>query len=762
MTCSVSARWRGSFFVPLVAFLLVLPAAGWPLDLLVPNGGFEQRAADARAPMKWHGQVRGGAGTYGYDTSGLAVEGQACVWLANGDRKDVSSWTSEPLTLQPHRRYRLGLWYRCRGRGKPEVLIAGNDFYLPEAKTWTIWQTDFTPDEKHARTAVTLWLNYRPAQKVFFDAVAVAPVDALPRLQTPAEGQLFWRQDQIAFRYTNLQGAAVILLMRQEKVLRRLQVSGPTRVPARSLSPGAFSASVAPAALADDLRFLTVAPRRGFFVASLDTAPAWQPHATTPPLLHALQPPPDSRCSSSVPIQARCFSWSGKPLATVRVDGGEPVGMTVAPVAPARERQRLLPVARPVSATITYSAPRGAVEYALTAKVSLAPGRHQVEVVATDAAGNTTSRLWTVFADTVPESKVTIGKDLFARFNGRRIFPMGLYCYSHLKHLGEIEAAGFGSILSESRGGRDYLDLLAACGLKVLLQARGAMAGTSSRDELVKSWLTKGPVTFKNHPALLAYWTDEVEGHKYDPAWVQEAQRVLRQLDPHHPLAACLYSVGDFRPYGAEAAVLFPDIYPVPYQPVIAVARRMDAAYASVNWGKPVWLLPQAFDWRVARTGQVPEGEEYRPTGAEMKNMAWLGIVRGARALQWWASDSGKCDIANFPDRFAALCDLTRQIRSIEAVLWSPQIATPLRQSPKTPGLLGRAWRVGPDLWLAVVNPATAPWAGYLNLPPLRAGQRVYRVFEDKQGLVGEQGLADSLAPLAVHIYRFPGAARSS
>ncbi len=741
---------RGRLLPMLPAAFLLASGVAAALDLFPANGSFEAALAGGSGPQAWKGQVRSGRAAFGYDTSGHAVEGRACVWLSNTDPRDIASWTSKPFTLQPGRRYRIGLWYRCTANGQPEVLIAGNDFYLPTRNYWSVWQKDFVPDEKHAKTTVTLWLNYRPGQKVYFDAVAVAPVDALPQLDAPADGALIWRGRDILFRW-HAPEPSIVVITGDNRLVQRLTGDGLARLSASSLAPGAYCATVVPTSLADELRIQAVAPSRHFFISALDAPPAWAPKPTTPPMLHALTPVPDSRCDRDVTVSCRCFTWAGKPSAILFVDGRRTAAMSASPVGPA---PHTLPTPKPVTMSLTYRPPSGATEFQLRAAVHLTAGPHILRVVAHDSAGNGTAREWTVFAAAAPQSRCTIGNDLLARFNGRRLFPMGLYCYSHEKHIAEIEAAGFDSILSESRGNRDYLDALHACGLKILLQARGAITSCHSRDDLTKSWLRGGPVTFKDHPALLAYWTDEVEGSKYDPKWVQEAQRVIRQLDPNHPLAACLYSVDDFRPFGAEAPVLFPDIYPVPNQPVIEVAHRVDAAYAAVARRKPVWLLPQAFDWRVARTGKVPEGDQYRPTGPEMKCMAWLGIVRGAKAIEWWASDSGKCDIANFPDRFRALCDLTRQIRSIDRVLFAPQLPLQLRQSPPTPRLLHRAWRLGRETWLAVINPDAAPWAGFISSPALRPGARVDLIFENKTARVTQRGIGDLLEPLAVHIYR--------
>ena len=148
---------------------------------------------------------------------------------------------------------------------------------------------------------------------------------------------------------------------------------------------------------------------------------------------------------------------------------------------------------------------------------------------------------------------------------------------------------------------------------------------------------------FKNHPGL-GCWKgdDEPEWGKRPVSQVERAYRVLKEVDPDHPVVIIHAPRGtteSLRVYNVAADVLGADIYPIGYPPgmhslltnksLSLVGDHTRIMMAVAQGQKPVWMVLQ-----IAWSGVVKPGKTLRfPTFFEERFMTYQAIINGARGL---------------------------------------------------------------------------------------------------------------------------------
>ena len=147
---------------------------------------------------------------------------------------------------------------------------------------------------------------------------------------------------------------------------------------------------------------------------------------------------------------------------------------------------------------------------------------------------------------------------------------------------------------------------------------------------------------FRNHPGLLLWKNvDEPQwgGTPVEP--MVRAYRVIKELDPHHPVGlthAPRGTLEQLRPYAAAADVLLLDIYPIGYPPgkhslwpnkEMSMVGDYTKFIKEAADGKPVWMVLQ-----IAWSGVIKPGKTLRlPTFAQERFMTYQALINGARGL---------------------------------------------------------------------------------------------------------------------------------
>jgi hypothetical protein len=230
--------------------------------------------------------------------------------------------------------------------------------------------------------------------------------------------------------------------------------------------------------------------------------------------------------------------------------------------------------------------------------------------------------------------------------NQRIFFPFGFYCYSPVHPLlpEEEVVKGFNmispyqNILPETLNERKaYMDRCAQIGMKVhfnLLSVSGGGGVSSEIEDLSedekRELLISEIRTFMDHPALLAWYiSDEPNGFKIPPEKLEELYRLIKSIDPWHPVSIVFMAPFlSSRKYADALDIVMADPYPVPHGSVTQVGDVTKQLRSEFEGEKPVWIVPQAFG-----------GGEWwsrEPTFQEMRTMTYQAIVNGATGIQYF------------------------------------------------------------------------------------------------------------------------------
>ncbi len=230
--------------------------------------------------------------------------------------------------------------------------------------------------------------------------------------------------------------------------------------------------------------------------------------------------------------------------------------------------------------------------------------------------------------------------------NRRQFFPFGFYCYSPVdpELPGEEAVRGFNMISPYQKiepgsfqERKAYMDRCAMLGMKIhynLLSVSGG-GGVSSRidgisEERQTELLINEIKAFMDHPALLAWYiADEPNGSDVPPAKLEKIYRLIKSIDPWHPVSIVLMTpFRDGRKYAGAMDIVMADPYPVPDYPVTKAGDAADRLRKDFEGEKPVWIVPQAFGG-----GELWIRE---PTIQEIRSMTYQAIVSGARGIQYF------------------------------------------------------------------------------------------------------------------------------
>ncbi len=269
-------------------------------------------------------------------------------------------------------------------------------------------------------------------------------------------------------------------------------------------------------------------------------------------------------------------------------------------------------------------------------------------------------------ADMESGSRVTINHDTVLVIDGTKVFPIGFTmppppdgkAPNGRNGIEELRRAGATFLRTgvmarpwdEEAIGQEqrWLDAAARYGMYCLVNLREtAVLGPDDSEK--EAMLRRIVDRFKGHPAL-GVWkhVDEPEWGKQPVPAMLRATRILRELDPHHPIEvtqAPRGTVETLRPYNVTTDIVAADIYPVGYPPgahslgpnkeismvgdYTQTMRQVAAGGRPSGQAMPVWMTLQ-----IAWSGVIKPGKTLRfPTFPQERFMTYQAIINGARGL---------------------------------------------------------------------------------------------------------------------------------
>lgn len=361
----------------------------------------------------------------------------------------------------------------------------------------------------------------------------------------------------------------------------------------------------------------------------------------------------------------------------------------------------------------------------------------------------------------MPNRRVWIDEHRRTIVDGEPFFPLGMYSSVRMR-LEDYVKGPFNTIASYLPLDAVDMDWFNANGIKVIYSVKDMHPGMPERspstitDEATASAYVEATVAaFRSHPALLAWYVnDESTIERFDA--LRARQELLERIDPDHPTWAVLYQYDMMRAMAPTFDVLGVDIYPVPASPlsdVTAGARRAGDAMLGL---RPMWHVPQSFDWGLFREDRPGAPPCRMPTVEEMRSMAWQFIAAGANGLVFYGFSTIQMPRRkdgtpfSFDSAWADTCAVAEEVRRFIPVLLSAEGPPTATGAPEQWGL--RLWRKAGAVWLLAVNAQDTPSEAELTLDENFA--RIEAAFGPPAEQTGARTLRISLAPNEPAFYR--------
>ena len=251
-------------------------------------------------------------------------------------------------------------------------------------------------------------------------------------------------------------------------------------------------------------------------------------------------------------------------------------------------------------------------------------------------------------------NKVTNRDDRTFLIDDKPFFPIGLY-YAEEEIadesgalLKDLRAMGFNTIFyhiadGNIDGAKATLDRIAAAGLHTQFRPPGQL-------QFQFDDLRKAVTLYKDHPAmLLCEHGDEPMVNKINVEQIAPGYKLMKELDPHHPVLLVEYPYWHNEPelkrFAQACDVYAFDFYPIPlkrwmYQGKdiphgwphsIAIMGEVTAWWQTLAPGKPTISILQAWN----RNPHV-DGKAGHPTVAQSRFMAYQCVIRGAKGLLYY------------------------------------------------------------------------------------------------------------------------------
>ena len=359
-----------------------------------------------------------------------------------------------------------------------------------------------------------------------------------------------------------------------------------------------------------------------------------------------------------------------------------------------------------------------------------------------------------------PGTEVRVDEQLRLRLNGKPFFP--LIWWSTLENEPDAKATGADGIIRimmpDNTEAIDRLHKMGQMAVMMTLNGKYRKLWISGKDSLcpeARAHIAAAVERVKAHPALLCYYLiDEPEYSNASPEILKEFYEFMKELDPYHPVLICNNKPSELKPYADCTDMFVPDPYVIPRQdkklshPMTRVALAVDEAKAVGNGRKFVGLTPEVFSFN-----DYGHKNKRAPTFYEMRCYQYLGIVHGARMLQYYVYRA----IDKYPELRHGVTPLVREVKSLREVFVNGLPEKGVSTSSGEVHLA--AWRHKGQLLIVTCNTLPEAAAAVIRLPDKTGALKV--VSEGRSVTPKNGQLVETYLPYEVRIFTTDPAYRS-
>jgi len=333
---------------------------------------------------------------------------------------------------------------------------------------------------------------------------------------------------------------------------------------------------------------------------------------------------------------------------------------------------------------------------------------------------------------------------------GKPFFPLGMYMGTVTATELDVYGEGaFNCLMPYQEPSREMLDLCEQKGLRVIYPLKEVYCHTGwARMRKIRNladeeaYVTQRVEAYKSHPAILAWYLNDEFGPEFADI-LAKRRALFERLDPDHPTWNCLYQVQQLNLYMDSIDCIGVDPYPVARRSISMANDWTILARRNTFGVRPVWMIPQAMDWRWFKSGN--KKRDRMPTEDEMRSMTWQMIASGANGLIYYAFHQMRRNSGtNFPAYWAAVKSVAADVARFADVLVSDPGPDATANLPPYQ-LPVRTWRKGGEVFVLAVNATDKPVDAELSLT--KEFSEATAVFGENASLRTPKGILAHLPP---------------
>ena len=209
---------------------------------------------------------------------------------------------------------------------------------------------------------------------------------------------------------------------------------------------------------------------------------------------------------------------------------------------------------------------------------------------------------------------------------------------------------------------------------------------------------------FKDHPLMIGWYINDETPECFNEH-LRNRTLTIHELDPDHPTIS-VENKGKRSPSFINTTDVYGvDCYPIGYNNYsenVNCYYRHSEAYNDILKTKPMWSVPQIFDWAAI----TKHGFEVRPpTLQEMKCMTWQALVVGAKGLIFYSIIEILYfnETTPFESRWKDVIEFTDQIWEYKDIILSIEKVHQIEYTENN-NIAFRQWKYNDYYYIVIVN----------------------------------------------------------